>query len=116
MSDPAAAGRLLDAERGVKLARDRLGLTVAELQSRLDPQRLTNKAKHRVNLVKDRAVTTGNTAAHASAKKARANPGVVVGVVAGLIVFASRHRVAALFHRAPPRVPPDPATDPHRPR
>jgi hypothetical protein len=116
MSDPAAAGRLLDAERGAKLARDRLGETVTELQARLDPRRLANKAKHRATIVKRQAIDTGTVAADASVTKARDNPGAIIGAVAAVVVFLLRHRLAALVRRKPSQPPPDPATDPHAPR
>lgn len=94
--DPAA--RLAAAEVDAAVARERLSVTLAKLQVKLNPRTLALQAAREV-------ADKGGAAAQASLNTAVRNPGAVAGATAVAGLFLSRHRIASLFRRKPKHKP-----------
>lgn len=78
MTDPAR--HLLDAEAQAAEARERLSVTVSQLQARLDPKLLAKEARD-----------ASAAAARAGVDQARRNPGVIAGALgAAVLLLVSR--------------------------
>jgi hypothetical protein len=86
MTDPVLT--LAAAEARAALARERLSHTLAQLQVRLDPRALAERAKRDVADASQTAVET-----------VKERPAIVGGAAAAVVVFLARHRIAALFRR-----------------
>ena len=98
---PTPAENLAAAEVRAARAREQLNLTVAQLQTRLDP-------RPRARKVAREAQVAGETAAAIAREKPAATGGAVAGAVLAIAVFLGRHRIARLFAR--PRSDASPAT------
>ena len=92
MTDPAQ--RLLDAQAAATAARARVNVSMAQLQAKLNPKRIAQRA------VRD-AADVGSVAAEVSVDTARRYPATLVGLVAAAGLFLARHRIAYLLRRAP---------------
>ena len=90
MTDPVA--RLALAEAEATAARERLSMTLAQAQVRLNPKLLAKQA------TRD-AADKGTALAQAGVESVKRNPGALTGVVALAGLFLGRHRIAALFHK-----------------
>jgi len=84
--------RLAAAEAEAAIARERVALTLAKLQARLNPRVLARRAARDI-------ADKGGAAAQASLDTAQRNPGALAGATALAGLFLARHRIASLFGR-----------------
>lgn len=87
---PTPAHQRAEAEINATRAREKLSVTVAELQDRLRPRELARIATRDLQ-------DAGERAKRVSADTVRRNPGTMTGVVALVGLFLARHQVARLF-------------------
>jgi ElaB/YqjD/DUF883 family membrane-anchored ribosome-binding protein len=96
---PTPAENLAAAELRAQRARDQLHVTVAQLQSRLDPRPRAQKAAREARVA-------GETAAAIAKEQPRVTGGVAAGTALVIGLFFGRHRIARLFARPRPDTPP----------
>ncbi|MBB4152956.1 hypothetical protein GGQ80_000844 [Sphingomonas jinjuensis] len=84
--------RLAEAEARAIAAREQLTGTLNQLQERLNPKLLAERAARE-------AADAGSKAARVGVETARRNPGAVAGLSAVAGLFLARHRIADLFSR-----------------
>lgn len=84
--------RLVEAEAQAVAAREQLTATLNQLQERLNPKLLAERAARE-------AADAGSKAARVGVETARRNPGAVAGLSAAAGLFLARHRIADLFSR-----------------
>ena len=91
--------RLAAAEVDAVAARDRLGDTVARLQSKLDPKLLAKEAVGEAKLLGKQAIGGAKVASDKGVVYARDNPRIVGGAAAGILLFLLRRPLLGLFKR-----------------
>lgn len=86
------SAKVAAAEIEAALARQRVMMTIGQLQDRLNPRRLALNASRDVADASSAALT-------ASVETVRRNPGPAAGAAAVAGLFLARHRIVGLFRR-----------------
>ena len=86
------SAKVAAAEIEAALARQRVMMTVGQLQDRLNPRRLALNASRDV-------ADAGTAALTASVETVKRNPGPAAGAAAVAGLFLARHRIVGLFRR-----------------